>query len=246
MQSSISEKRQLFGVYRYHADVRLRFGVSLSVLVDVFNAFSSSNNATFAEIRYPGSDMQLLLKVTDANGTITDAEIRTQMPESIPRDHSLQEEGQVSFAVRSNLLKEAVEDLEWPGGSVRLSLSPHPPTVTLMAEGQGKLQIEFCFDRSLDSFIDFNCDHEVTFWYKYKFLSASIANIPNTILKDNRGSKMTIDSLGLLKVQHIINLKGSESTQEGGQPPKTSYIEFFVMPEEEVEEEEGGEGSQER
>ena len=83
--------------------------------------------------------------------------------------------------------------------------------------------------------------------YKYKYLRATTANIPNDILKDNRGSKLTVDANGLLKVQHIINIRPAGGHQQDntteGAAIRTSYIEFYLAPEEEVDHEEGfGEG----
>lgn len=79
--------------------------------------------------------------------------------------------------------------------------------------------------------------------YKYKYLRATTANIPNDILKDNRGSKLTVDANGLLKVQHIINIRPAGGHQQDniteGAAIRTSYIEFYLAPEEEVDHEEG-------
>lgn len=45
--------------------------------------------------------------------------------------------------------------------------------------------------------------------YKFKYLSAVTASMPAVTLKDNYGSKLTIDCHGLLRVQHILNLRHS-------------------------------------
>lgn len=43
---------------------------------------------------------------------------------------------------QSRVLKEVLEDLEWPGGSIRLSLSPSPhQQVSFLAQGHGELQV---------------------------------------------------------------------------------------------------------
>ena len=42
---------------------------------------------------------------------------------------------------QSTALKEAIEDLEWPGSSIQLSLNPDPPVVTFRGEGHGDLQV---------------------------------------------------------------------------------------------------------
>jgi len=48
--------------YDYAGDGRQRFGLSLGLFVDCLNIFSSPGHASAVEIRYPGPDMQLLLK----------------------------------------------------------------------------------------------------------------------------------------------------------------------------------------
>lgn len=53
---------QLFVEYEYAGDGRQRFGLSLGLFVDCLNIFSSPGHASAVEIRYPGPDMQLLLK----------------------------------------------------------------------------------------------------------------------------------------------------------------------------------------
>lgn len=73
--------------------------------------------------------------------------------------------------------------------------------------------------------------------YKYKFLRATTSNIPGSVIKDNRGSKLTIGRGGMLKVQHLVSV-ARPSTQHAyvdsaayQQPSRIAYIEFFVKPE---------------
>lgn len=40
-----------------------------------------------------------------------------------------------------SLLKEAVEDLEWPGSAVAVKLVQDPPTISLSAHGTGSLEV---------------------------------------------------------------------------------------------------------
>lgn len=39
------------------------------------------------------------------------------------------------------MLKEAIDDLEWPGSSVQIVLNPDPPTAIFRGEGHGDLQV---------------------------------------------------------------------------------------------------------
>lgn len=53
---------KLFVRYEYSAEGRARFGVSLGLFVDCINTFSAPGHSTSIELRYPGPDMQLLIK----------------------------------------------------------------------------------------------------------------------------------------------------------------------------------------
>lgn len=45
------------------------------------------------------------------------------------------------FKFQSAALKEAIDDLEWPGSSIQIMLQPVPPSVTFRGEGHGDLQV---------------------------------------------------------------------------------------------------------
>lgn len=60
---------------------------------------------------------------------------------------------------QSAALKEAIDDLEWPGSSVQISLQKSPPCVTFRGEGHGDLQVLFCF--SLVSFLNMYRENHV-------------------------------------------------------------------------------------
>jgi cell cycle checkpoint protein len=49
----------------------------------------------------------------------------------------------VIFKPQSAALKEAIDDLEWPGSSIQIMLQPVPPSVTFKGEGHGDLQVRF-------------------------------------------------------------------------------------------------------
>ena len=72
--------------------------------------------------------------------------------------------------------------------------------------------------------------------YKYKFLQATTSNIPSSVVKDNRGSKVTVGRGGILKVQHLVSVARQSHPHIDSadyQPPsRIAYIEFFVKPEE--------------
>lgn len=73
--------------------------------------------------------------------------------------------------------------------------------------------------------------------YRYKFLRATTSNLPSSVIKDNRGSKLTIGRGGMLKVQHLVSVAQLSDTRPNvnsaghNQPRRIAYIEFFVKPE---------------
>ncbi|CAI5471776.1 unnamed protein product [Closterium sp. Yama58-4] len=143
------------------------------------------------------------------------AEIRTLLPDMNPPewaldvDTSTPQNAPVSFAIRSSVLKELIEDLEWPGASVRISISPQPAGVTFLAQGHGDLQVDLLVGRCNNLFVDFKCHRPISFLYRYKHLSAATASIPAAVLKENHASKLTIDRHGLLRVQHVVNMRAT-------------------------------------
>ncbi|XP_041029005.1 uncharacterized protein LOC121268807 [Juglans microcarpa x Juglans regia] len=240
LQAKVYLQRELFIRYEYGAQGRPRFGVSLGLLVDCLNTFSVPGRSSMIEIRYPGPDMQLLLKSVDSLDACIYAEIRTRIPDTISWDYNFEPAGStpLSFTVKSAALKEAIDDLEWPGSSIQIMLQPVPPSVTFRGEGHGDLQIDFMYYANTDLLIAFSCDRQVSYRYKYKFLRATTSNIPSSVIKDNRGSKLTIGRGGMLKVQHLVSVSRQSiphpHIDSAGyqQPSRIAYIEFFVKPEE--------------
>ncbi|PIA34009.1 hypothetical protein AQUCO_03900121v1 [Aquilegia coerulea] len=239
LQAKVYLKKELFVSYEYRAEGRPRFGVSLGVFVDCLNTFSVSGRSSSIEICYPGPDMQLLLKSVDTPDACIYAEIRTKVPDTISWDYNFEPAGStpLSFTVKSAALKEAIDDLEWPGSSIQIVLQPDPPCVQFRGEGHGDLQIDFMYYANTDLLIAFQCDRLVSYRYKYKFLRATTSNMPGSVIKDNRGSKLTIGRGGMLKVQHLVSV-ARPSTQHPHidsaayqQPSRIAYIEFFVKPE---------------
>ncbi|XP_052172371.1 uncharacterized protein LOC127788286 [Diospyros lotus] len=240
LQAKVYLQRELFIRYEYGARGRPRFGLSLGLFVDCLNTFSVPGHSNTIEIRYPGPDMQLLLKSVDSLGGCIYAEIRTRIPEMVSWDYNFEPAGStpLSFTVKSAALKEAIDDLEWPGSSIQITLQPDPPSVTFRGEGHGDLQIGFLYYANTDLLIAFHCDRQVSYRYKYKFLHATTSNIPGSVIKDNRGSKVSIGRGGMLKIQHLVSVARAANAHphidSAGyqQPSRIAYIEFFVKPEE--------------
>ncbi|PKI45735.1 hypothetical protein CRG98_033868 [Punica granatum] len=142
LQAKVYLQRELFIQYEYKAQGRPKFGVSLGLFVDCLNTFSVPGHSGAIEIQYPGPDMQLLLKSIDSLDACIYAEIRTRIPETISWDYDFEPAGStpLSFTCKSAALKEAIDDVEWPGSSIQITLQPSPPSVNFMGEGHGYLQ----------------------------------------------------------------------------------------------------------
>ncbi|XP_057518760.1 uncharacterized protein LOC130799623 isoform X2 [Amaranthus tricolor] len=224
LQAKVYLQKELFMKYEYTAEARPRFGVSLGLLVDCLNTFSVPGHSSTIELRYPD--------------TCIYAEIRTRIPDTVSWDYNFEPVGTtpLSFTVKSAALKEAIDDLEWPGSSIKITLQPTPPSVAFRSEGHGDLQIDFMYYANTDLLAALSCDREVSHRYKYKFLRATTSNIPSSVVKDNRGSKVTVGRGGILKVQHLVSVAKQSHPHidsAGYQPPsRIAYIEFFVKPEE--------------
>lgn len=240
LQAKVYLQKELFVKYEFGAHGRPRFGLSLGLFVDCLNTFSIPGRSNILELQYPGPDMQLLLRSVDSPDACIYAEIRTKIPETIAWDYNFEPAGNtpLSFTVKSGALKEAVDDLEWPGSSIQITLQPTPPAVIFRGEGHGDLQIEFKYYANMDLLLAYSCDRQISHKYKYKFLKATTSNIPSGVIRDNRGSKLSIGRGGMLKVQHLVSVAKpsvphSHATDSGGyqQPSRIAYIEFFVKPE---------------
>ncbi|KAG7542461.1 Rad1/Rec1/Rad17 [Arabidopsis thaliana x Arabidopsis arenosa] len=165
LQAKVYLQRELFTKYEYGAQGRPRFGISLGLLVDCLNTFSSPGHSNTIEIKYPGPDMELLLKSVDTLNACIYSEIRTRIPETVTWDYNFEQAGSapLTFTVKSAALKEAIDDLEWPGSSVQISLQKEPPCVIFRGEGHGDLQIDFMYYANTDLLLAFHCDTEVSY-----------------------------------------------------------------------------------
>jgi len=62
--------------------------------------------------------------------------------------------------------------------------------------------------------------------------------MPSTVIKENRGSKLSIGRGGMLKVQHLVSISKPSVSHTYvdavgyQQPGRIAHIEFFVKPEE--------------
>ncbi|XP_051136866.1 uncharacterized protein LOC127255399 [Andrographis paniculata] len=242
LQAKVYLQRELFVRYDFRAHGRPRFGLSLGLFVNCLSTFSVPGRSTILELRYPGPDMELMLRSIDSSDGCSLAYIRTRILETISWDYNFEPAGStpLSFTVKSAALKEAIDDLEWPGSSIQITLQPTPPSVIFRGEGHGDLQIDFKYNASVDLLLAYSCDRQISHRYKYKFLRATTSNIPTSVIRDNRGTKLTVGRGGMLKVQHLVSVARPSAAQQHShvdsaghhrQPGRIAYIEFYVKPE---------------
>ncbi|GJS24505.1 hypothetical protein Tco_0453137 [Tanacetum coccineum] len=60
-----------------------------------------------------------------------------------------------------SITKEAIDDLEWPGSSIQITLQPTPLSVTFKGGGHGDLHIDFMYYANMDLLSAFNNDQMV-------------------------------------------------------------------------------------
>ncbi|RWW36891.1 hypothetical protein BHE74_00058047 [Ensete ventricosum] len=113
------------------------------------------------------------------------------------------------------------------------------PDACIYAEIRTRIPDTISWDYNFQSTGNVHATFTIRVLYKYKFLRATTSHIPNSVLKDNRGSKVTIGRGGMLKIQHLVSVKRaggqhSHGDTSGGiqQLSRIAYIEFFVKPEE--------------
>ncbi|PHT28528.1 hypothetical protein CQW23_31870 [Capsicum baccatum] len=183
------------------------------------------------------------------------AEIRTRIPDTISWDYNFEPAGStpLSFTVKKQSTNQRVS----APFSVRNGMEGNDKKGRIIARriieeevkrtnfislfgsrgfGEGG-EIDFMCHANTDLLVAFHCDRQVSHSYKYKFLRATTSNIPSSVIRDNRGSKLTIGRGGMLKVQHLVSVAKPAIPHPHvdsfgyQQPSRIAYIEFFVKPE---------------
>ncbi|KAF6260189.1 hypothetical protein COO60DRAFT_1700427 [Scenedesmus sp. NREL 46B-D3] len=217
LRSSLQLRSELFSSYECGAPKRV-FGVAFLQLVDTLSVFASASSSAPLQLHYPGPDGELQLELCDGGDAVDVdggaaqgvmyARIAT-MEQGLPCDMTdYWQEPASYFLLRGALLKEAVEDLEWPGGCVAVRLARDPARISMAARGTGSLEIHL---NAADLSGFQVADSEVQQRYRYKNLKAAMCHIPDG--RDVGGAvstKVSIDANGLLKVTHMVPLAGGK------------------------------------
>lgn len=245
LQSSIFIGKQLFAQYNAPPPRRV-FGLQFTLLVDTLSVFAATDTAV-ADIKYPGPDGELLWETTDTSddrpSTCTYARINC-LDHDVHKDlMDYWTDPESYFMAQGSILQEAIDDLEWPGGSVKVSMARDPQKLTLESKGNGSLQVEL----DAQELTGFKCAQpSLEFSYKYKNLKTALSNIPAQKEHSDISTKVSIDAAGILKVTHMIKLHqhavGGQSrwtsgapqfldTQHGdADPVRRCVVQFVTMP----------------
>jgi hypothetical protein len=78
--------------------------------------------------------------------------------------------------LQSAVLKEALDDLEWPGSSIQIRMQPDPPTVVFKGEGHGDLQV--CYKLVCIIHLASNCAYNSVSLSPFGRLSSPIMQTP--------------------------------------------------------------------
>ncbi|KAG1660041.1 hypothetical protein FOA52_010026 [Chlamydomonas sp. UWO 241] len=243
LQSLVFLKPEMFG--QFSVGSVARFSVQFSQLLDTLNVFSPIQSST--ELCYPGPNGELSLESSDnSRGTtmVTYARIASiEMPDM--RDlEDFWEEPHSHFLTQGAVMKEVIEDLEWPGGNVTLQMDRNPPRLLISASGTGRLEA----DMPVSELSGFHCEPpELCHSYRYKALRAAFCNLPNPKEAGAISTKVTVDRNGMLKVTHVISLAPPSSAHDarfgggsqGGWGAETqrvfdlarsATVHFFILP----------------
>mmetsp|Transcript_15197 Transcript_15197/g.26347 ORF Transcript_15197/g.26347 Transcript_15197/m.26347 type:complete len:309 (-) Transcript_15197:135-1061(-) len=256
-------KKQLFDTYSCPGGVRHTFGLQLDSLLSTLSIFSSAPSSIGLRLTYPGPQDELLCEMeesTDGDGgpcVVTYARLNT-VEQRPSRDLNDYWAGPTSwFLTKGGLLREAIEDLEWPQGDVEVLLGTLPNRLLLTAQGlSGRLELEMPMSELLGMYVQSPSQPqpnsaaavpvEVHHSYKYKAMRAAFCSLPHGT-KEAAGhvsSKVSIDSVGMLKCLHVVKLQGSagqyigpashaQDSAMGGTPRMgegTAVVTFVTVP----------------
>ncbi|XP_014604783.1 PREDICTED: cell cycle checkpoint protein RAD1-like [Polistes canadensis] len=158
-----------------------------------------------------GNPLSILI---EENGVITDCSLKTQNPESL-LDFHLEEENVYSRVVlKTELLKDILNELDPTSEIIELLLSPEEPFFRISTNGlAGICHIELPHDGDLIE--NFKCNTAATTKYK-------LAHIKPAMKALSPAYKVSLrtDTCGLLCFQYMIK------TDEGS----VSYVEYYISP----------------
>ncbi|KAK9820866.1 hypothetical protein WJX81_006622 [Elliptochloris bilobata] len=251
LQASVFLRKELFVEYEVPW-LRKEFGLQLGLLVDTLHVFTAGTAELV--LRYPGANQELICEMTEegAGGVLCTYASLDSMEVEPPRDLVGFWEGPESFfLVPGAMMKEVIDDMEWGAvsKSVEVLMQRSPPRIVLSSRGIGGLLITL----PVGQLTSVQCaTPEVRQIYKHKHLKTAFAHLPQS--KDasaSMGTKVTLDSQGMIKVSHMLSLGGAEArgghytseaayqdSQRVAEQQRVSMVQFLILPEDAGEDDE--------
>jgi len=265
-QCKVFFKADLFDDYWVAPGASHELCLQLTMLLDVLNVFASINSQSSTELRYPGPNSEVLCELQDVDAAVavTYARLATlEVPDSQDLANFWEgSRGGSYFMAPGAVLKEVVEDLEWPQAPVTVTLRPDARrAVSLAVAGHaGELTVDIPSARLTGFHIDparalppdtgGQASTEVSYSYKYRQMRAAFCNLPNPKEFRNISTKVSIDANGMMRVVHIIDMdavpagralpgygrggRGRDGVQTLGEGRKATVI-FVLLPQSEEE-----------
>ncbi|KAJ1464682.1 Rad1/Rec1/Rad17, partial [Baffinella frigidus] len=195
LQMHVYLKRELFNVLE--CDAKHEFGINLTLLLECLNIFQTSTNFVALQISYAGEGKPLLLVMTDS-GVVSKGGIHTQEVEE-PADFCWAQSSLASrMIVTSVALKEALQELEWWGEALNLSLTADEPHVRMTSKGQhGTCEIEFA--ASSEAVQEFECEKASAMSYRFTLVATVFK-----ALSLSEKACLRVNEAGMLSMQLMI------------------------------------------
>lgn len=243
LQAAVHFKAEMFTRFVLPPGPGPMLGVQLSLLLDTLAMFASAPTHAPLQMLYPGPQGEVVFELQDnveGKVVVSFARLGTvELPSS--RDLSDYWEGQGSyFLAQGVLLKEVVEDLEWPAGDVEIAMwaPPHARLAMSAAGVAGDLEV----DLPLSELSGFHVTPppptylavpgavpgaDVRWRYRYKSMRAAFCSLSPAKEPGSCSTKVSIDANGLLKVTHMVSMQGA-SAQGGGPGTATGLAHSFA------------------
>ncbi|KAK2075547.1 hypothetical protein QBZ16_001655 [Prototheca wickerhamii] len=229
-----------FHLYELRAP-EIQFGIRFEQLLAAFGLFSAGPGVAEVTLQYPGRGAELVIRSWHAQ-EVTFAHLgAVELPGSAPRLDQHWEGAVASFIAPGALLRDAVDDLDWAGKSARIRVSRDPAGLSFLSSDQTlRLEVEV----PMAQLLGFSCQpgtHQAT--YSLRFLStALLAHTASGSSPAAGATKVAMDSQGLLKVTHLLNLSDAgrvarvshplvpDQSQTPDQSPADCVLLFTILP----------------
>ncbi|XP_011646863.1 cell cycle checkpoint protein RAD1-like [Pogonomyrmex barbatus] len=213
IQASAYIPRTIFDEFKLKEDVM--FSLSLSILVECLSMFRSTSeeNSIAVQIFYKGIGYPLSIIIVE-DGVITDCSLQTLEVDTILDFHLDTGDVVNKIVLQTELLKDAMTELDSTSELVELCLSPEEPFFRISTEGLGGI-CHIGFPHDSDLIDTFQCTSTVTSNFKLTHIKQAM----KALLCADKVSLRT-NNTGLLCFQYMIK------TESG----HVCYVEYYISP----------------